>query len=264
MDYKCTAIVLKHHRLSEADKILHLYSPELGPIRAVAKSAFKVTSKLTAKSQVLNVCNFLIAKGRNLDIIKEAKLIQSFPSLMTNYESITAASFFVDIVDHIAVSDDHYDEPFELLMLCLEALDKNSSKSESIFKITLHYLWQFIELLGYKPDLNTCSITHKKRPAESTPQYFDFENGAITSEHGYKSFLATNPYQDSIVRLKPNLFRTLYMLESKTKLDTLTTNEISAAIDLLYRHLQYHLHKDLKSWKLLEALLLEASASPIS
>ncbi len=230
---------------------MHLYSPEIGPIRAVAKSAYKVTGKLTAKSQVFNVCNFLIAEGRNLDIVKEAKLIQSFPGLNQGYEAITAAAFFVDILDHIAVSDDHYEEPFELLILCLEALEKASLCKTEVFKTTLNFLWQFIELLGYKPELNSCSITHKKRPPESTPQYFDLENGGIASQHGYQSLVSKNPYQESLVALKANVFNTLLKLSSKSELNQLELEDSFNAIDLLYKHLEYQLHKQLKSWKLL-------------
>ena len=74
----CKGIILKNHRLSDSDKIIHVITDSHGPIKAVAKGAYKIKSKLGPKTQVLQFCEFLFAKGRNLDIVQEIRLVDQF------------------------------------------------------------------------------------------------------------------------------------------------------------------------------------------
>jgi len=257
LDYKCTAIILRSSRLSESDKILHLYSPEYGPLRAVAKGSYKLNSKLASKSQVLSVCEFQIAKGRNLDIIKEAKLLESFRGINSNYEALTLACFWVDIVDHVAVSDDHYMEPYGLLVAALVEL--NQIANDGVEKLTsrsVKFIWDLIEGLGYKPELETCSLSGKKRSQEQIPQYFDFDNGSITSSSAYASLLELNPYLDHVEALQPVVFKVIDSLDKREWFDIVHDyDSLRSSLIFLKRHLAYCLHKEFKSWSLVQEIL---------
>ena len=262
MDYQCTAIVLRTYRLNESDKILHLYSKEHGPIQCIAKGAYRVNSKFNAKAQILNCLDLLLASGRNLDIVKEARSIQAFPRINSNYEALTLACFTIDVLNHIAINDDHYDELFNLITNYLRDLELICSKPqvpslELQILFTCKYLWQLICILGYKPDLDTCSLTNTRRNADQIPQYFDLENGAVTSSRAYKELVRKNPYQDSIRELKPGVFSTLLQLEQNLNLTNIerSTLSIEHTFKFLHKHLEYRLHKEFKSWKLVEQIL---------
>ncbi len=256
MDYQCTAIVLKSFKLNEADKILHLYSKEHGPLQCIAKGAYRVNSKFSSKAQVLNCLDLLVASGRNLDIVKEARLVKSFPNINSNYEALTLACFMLEILAHIAIQDEHYEELFDLVNGYLTEINNSCSTPDNtkLFFITCKSLWELICMLGYKPDLDTCSLTNAKRNSNEIPQYFDLENGCVTSTRAYKQMLSTNPYQDSIRELKPGVFNTLLHLDQKLNADQATLN-IEQTLKFLHKHIEYRLHKDFKSWKLIEPLL---------
>lgn len=222
----------------------------------VAKGAFKTNSQLVSKTQVLNICDFLLARGRNLDIIKEAKLIKQYKQINVNYDALIYANFFADILDHIAVSDDHYDEPFSLMSSYLNELNQACLEdSERLAYISCKYLWLLVEMLGYKPDLNTCSVTHRERQANHTPQYFDFAGGGVTSHHGYLQELQDNPYQDNIRSLSPGVFKVLNAFDNKDFTHNSESQELEDSFKLLHKHLSFRLHKEFKSWKLLEPVL---------
>lgn len=261
MDYKTTAIILKSSRLSEADKILHLYSPDYGPIRAVAKSAYKINSKIAAKSQVLNICEFQIAKGRNLDIIKEATLLESFRKINSNYDALSLACFWVDIVDHVAVNDEHYMEPYGLLIAALVELNQIEDKSlAELINLSVKFIWDLIDALGYKPELDICSLSGKKRFCDQVPQYFDFDNGSVTSTTAYKALIELNPYADHIEVLQPSVFKVLEALSDRTWFDLgFELTELKSSMIFLKRHLSYCLHKEFKSWTLVQEIM---GASP--
>ncbi len=257
MDYQCTAIVLRTYRLNESDKILHLYSREHGPVQCIAKGAYRVNSKFAAKAQVLNCLDLLLAGGRNLDIVKEARLVQAFPHINSNYEALTLACFAIEVLAQVAINDDNYETLFNLICTYLNELENMGKKAnnELVFSSTCKYLWQLICILGYKPDLDTCSLTNTRRNTKQIPQYFDMENGGVTSSKAYRELVRKNPYQDSIRELKPGVFNTLLNLEQN--LDPIEHSRfgIEHTLKFLHKHLEYRIHKEFKSWKLVEQIL---------
>ncbi len=268
MQYSTTALVLKTYKLGEADRILHLYSPEHGPIRAVAKSAAKASSGYSAKTQVLNYCDFQIAQGRNLDTVIQAKLIEDFRSLRGDYDAISLAYFMLEVLDHIAVQNDSYAKPFQLVYGHLLALNSKNKPDGSLLSLSISFIWSMIDYLGYRPDLDTCSLTNRERRQEQIPQYFDFENGSVTSTQAYMKYMEANPYQDHIRAINPGVFRLLKLLELNSEFALWDLPSVSAStqtepdqldmlgvLALLKRHLSHHLEYDFKSWVMLEPLL---------
>ncbi len=282
MQYSTTALVLKTYKLGEADRILHLYSPEHGPIRAVAKSAAKASSGYSAKTQVLNYCDFQIAQGRNLDTLIQAKLIEDFRSLRGDYDAISLAYFMLEVLDHIAVQNDSYAKPFQLVYGHLLALNQLASSkgiatpaararndvASQLLSLSISFIWSMIDYLGYRPDLDTCSLTNRERRQEQIPQYFDFENGSVTSTQAYMKYMEANPYQDHIRAINPGVFRLLKLLELNSEFALWDLPSVSAStqtepdqldmlgvLALLKRHLSHHLEYDFKSWTNLEPIL---------
>ena len=72
------AINLKTYSLSESDKIVVMYSKEKGLIRAVAKGVKKPKSKLGARMDLLVANTLMMHKGKNLDTICQAEVLNSF------------------------------------------------------------------------------------------------------------------------------------------------------------------------------------------
>ncbi|MBR1681512.1 recombination protein O N-terminal domain-containing protein, partial [bacterium] len=67
------AINLKSYNLSEADRIIVMYSKDHGLIRGVAKGVKKPKSKLGAMMDSLVANKFMLYNGKNLDKICQAE-----------------------------------------------------------------------------------------------------------------------------------------------------------------------------------------------
>ena len=80
--YRCEAVVLRQRRLGEADRILTLYTPQLGKLDAVAKGVRKQTSRKAGHLEPFTLTALLVAGGRNLDIITQAETVESFQWLV--------------------------------------------------------------------------------------------------------------------------------------------------------------------------------------
>lgn len=74
--YHATALVLSQTKLGETDAILTMLSSTGQQIRAVVKGGRKPGGKLSGKVREFSVVEGLFARGKNLDILTEAKLAQ--------------------------------------------------------------------------------------------------------------------------------------------------------------------------------------------
>lgn len=257
---KCKGIILKNHRLSDSDKIVHIISNNHGPLKAVAKGAYKIKSKLGPKTQVLQFCEFLLAKGRNLDIIQEIKLIDQFQNIQKDFDLLSTAYFLCEITDSITLSGDQ--DSFDYLNLLLKNLDilnqEEVISTKEQRELIVNFLWQITCSQGYKPQLNICFQSGKKRSSNQIPQYFDFENGSIMSENSYLDYLKENPYESNIHVFKPGVFKVLDDLDHDLGLVSEHEEFLDSSIKFLQKHLEFCLHKEFKTWKTLEPLLVNA------
>lgn len=254
---KCKGIILKNHRLSDNDKIIHVITDTQGPIKAVAKGAYKIKGKLGPKTQVLQYSEFLFAKGRNLDIVQEIKLIDQFQNIQKDFDLLSEAYFLCEITDSITLSGDETSFDYlNLLLANLNELNQNPPLSKAQQKkLLLNFLWSITCSQGYKPQLNVCFKTRKKRTSNQIPQYFDFENGSILSENAYMDYLKENPYETNIHIFKPGVFKVIDDLDNKAPLSEEHDEFSESSIKFLYKHLEFCLHKEFKSWKNLEPVL---------
>src|SRR3972149_1127095 len=97
--YKTPAIVLRQRKLGDADKIITLYSAEYGKLDAVAKGVRRITSRLAGHVEPLSHGSFMLAHGRNLDVITQVQTIETFQPLRDNLERLSRALYAAELVD---------------------------------------------------------------------------------------------------------------------------------------------------------------------
>ncbi|GAH50050.1 unnamed protein product, partial [marine sediment metagenome] len=82
--YQTHAVVIKEAKIGEVDKIVTIYTPELGKLKAVAKGACRPGSKLGGNVEPLTYSLLMLARGRNLDIVTQSQTIDAFPALKSD------------------------------------------------------------------------------------------------------------------------------------------------------------------------------------
>ena len=100
------AINLKSYNLSEADKIIVMYSRDKGLIRGVAKGVKKTKSKLGARMDLLVANKLMLYKGKNLDRICQAEALNTFHKTRQNMDKIFYSMYVTEVVNNFGVEDD--------------------------------------------------------------------------------------------------------------------------------------------------------------
>lgn len=159
--YRAEAVVLRTHKLGEADRIVTMLSRDHGKIRAVAKGVRRTASKFGARLEPMMVADVQCYVGRSLDIIQQAESLGSYGAdIADDYASYTAGSVMIETADKVT-DDDGSLEQYLLLVGALRSL----SRREHNPGLTLDsYLLRALAIAGWAPSFTDCAVTGAPGP----------------------------------------------------------------------------------------------------
>ncbi|MHB0913328.1 MAG: DNA repair protein RecO [Armatimonadota bacterium] len=176
--YSASGIVLRRISFGETDRILTLYTRERGKISAIAKGARKPVSRLAGPTEVLTYARYQLATGRNLDIVTQADVRDSFPRVRADLSRLAHATYLAEIVDKMLEEHEANPRVFDLLLSSLYLLERENDPE----KITRMFELQFMRLLGYEPALSECLRCRAEVPEE--PYFSPSMGGVVCAECG--------------------------------------------------------------------------------
>ena len=104
--YRDEAVVLRTHKLGEADRIITLLTRHHGRVRAVAKGVRKTTSRWGSRLEPFTHVDLQLAVGRSLDIVTQAETIEPFASgLGLDYARYTAGTVMLETADRLVTEE---------------------------------------------------------------------------------------------------------------------------------------------------------------
>ena len=124
--YSSEAIVLARRRFSEADRILVVFTKSYGKISLIAKGIRKPKSKKRGSLEVFSQIKFAASRGKNLDIITEVEIIDSYSGIRKNLKKVTVAYFFLEVIGRIIQEGEKNEKLYSLLISYLDKLKKES------------------------------------------------------------------------------------------------------------------------------------------
>jgi len=159
--YRDDVIVLRTHKLGEADRIITMLGKSKGKIRAVAKGVRKTGSRIGSRLEPFMVADVQFYEGRNLDTVQQVETITALAGdIVADYPMYTTASAMVEIADKLT-DHGHTSGHYALLLGGLKAL---ASKAHDPSLILDSYVLRALVIGGWTPELDTCVITGEAGP----------------------------------------------------------------------------------------------------
>lgn len=151
-------IILRRKDFGESDRILVLFTRKLGRISGIAKGSRKPSSKIAGHLELFMRSSFLISRGRNLHLITQAEVLDSFDKLREDLQGIGRGSYIVELVDAVTFEEGSNLNLYELLLTTLKALNSEDDPTIIIHFFELHLLG----LAGFQPEFFICVECGKK------------------------------------------------------------------------------------------------------
>lgn len=168
--YRDEAVVLRTHKLGEADRIITLLSREHGKVRAVARGVRRTSSKFGARLEPFSHVDVQFAVGRTLDVVTQAVTLHSYcEPLGLDYELYTTGQVMVETADRL-VDQEGQPAPrqFQLLLGGLHALTSGTNDGLRPPAMVMDsYLLRAIASAGYAPNLVDCARCGAPGPHEA-------------------------------------------------------------------------------------------------
>lgn len=172
--YRDEAVVLRTHKLGEADRIITMLSRQHGKVRAVARGVRRTSSKFGARLEPFSHVDLQFATGRTLDVITQAVTLHPYSEpLAHDYERYTTGQVMIETADRLVTEEG---EPalqqYQLLVGALHALTSGTSDGPRPPAMVMDaYLLRAVALAGYAPTLTDCARCGAAGPHEAfSPQ----------------------------------------------------------------------------------------------
>lgn len=161
--YKAEGVVLRRRNLGEADSIFTVFTPTAGKFDGVARGVRKARSRMRGHLEPLTRSQFLLARGRSLDVFTQAETLEAYRPLRENLDYGALAIYVAELVDRFTL--EHAPQPglYELLLATFDALAAGEGAH-----VVRYFEVHLLALMGYDLQLDVCAGCGSRLPPEET------------------------------------------------------------------------------------------------
>jgi len=244
-NYQTQAIIIKQSKFGEIDKILTIYTPELGKLRVVARGACRPGSRLGGNVEPLTYSWLMLARGRNLDIVTQSQTIDAFLALKSDLWLMACGLYILELVDSFTVENSANRPLFDLLLNALRWLSQADSK-ETVLR---YFELQLLHYLGYRPELYRCVKCNS--PIKPVPNFFSSSQGGILCPYCSEEDFSSRSLSVEALKVLRLWQGCDYATARRVKIKPDLSSELE---QVLQEYIGYLLQRELKSISWLEEL----------
>jgi DNA repair protein RecO (recombination protein O) len=153
---KTEGIVLRSLRYGEADRILHLYTPDRGRVSAIAKGVRRAKSRFGGRLEPFFRLNLVLYEGRSeLLTVTSAETVAAHPRLREDAGALDGAARACEAVARVFDDGDPHRGVYHLLANELALLDGDPARAGRAN--ALAFRLKLLLAAGFAPQLAACA-----------------------------------------------------------------------------------------------------------
>lgn len=178
--YKTKAIVFKKSDINETDRFFHVFTENFGRLNIFAKAIRKTVSKLRSGMDVFFMSELEFIQGKSKKTLTDTALIKKFNNICKDPVRFKIACAMGEVLDSLLRGEEKDVKIFNLINETLLKINEGNIKNKNFYFIYYYFLWNFLSLLGYCPEVNNCSSCEEKLNPYNV--YFLNKAGGIVCE----------------------------------------------------------------------------------
>lgn len=232
--YRDEAVVLRTHKLGEADRIVTMLSRYHGQIRAVAKGVRKTTSRFGSRLEPFMVVDIQCYEGRTLDSVTQVESLGAYGrEIIDDYSAYTAASVMVETAERLTAAADAQPQQYLLLVGALRSL---SNREHAPGLILDSYLLRALSIAGWAPNFVECARCGAPGPHRA----FVMQAGGVVCDE-------CKPAGAAVIDHATNELLGALLAGDWEVADVSSERARSAASGIVAAYSQWHIERGLKS-----------------
>jgi len=242
--YKTTGIIIGKRDFMEADKLLVVFTSDLGKIQIKAKGLRRTLAKMAGHLEMFNFVELELIKGKTFYIVIGAQIIDGFSTIKESYEKIGIYYYLCEVLDKILEEKVRHKNTFDFLLDILEELKKEDADT---LLITIFFELNVLSYLGFKPEFLVC--VGCRDDISGHKFYFSEEKGGIICETCSGDDFYSNKISQNAIKLMRLIVEKDFGFIKKIKMERSTPEEVKRINSFFLEHV---LGRELKSKQFLQ------------
>ncbi|HEY1074513.1 MAG TPA: DNA repair protein RecO [Patescibacteria group bacterium] len=240
---KDRAIILRRVPFGEADLMLTLYSEKNGKVRAIAKGARRITSKLLGYTELFTLVSCQLNFKTSIPIVSQMSHEQIFDGVAEDPTLYERLHILAELVDK-GCQEQEANMP---LYRCLqEGIEQLVVSDHRLVLPSL--ILQVSRLLGFEPQLQLCAHCGTPLAEDQRLVWSEAHGGIVSCSVGAAAGQVLSIDDIKVMRY---LAKTPVSQVEKLRINS----DMSARVEsLLLRHVQYSLDQDFRTTRILKDL----------
>lgn len=152
-DITVTGIVLSAMPYKDKDKIVHIFTIELGVISGILKGVSSPTSKMKFAGQPFCFGKFDLVQGKEFYVVKGIDLIDTFFDLTSDYDNYRFGNLMLEICKVIMKPNIISEQLFIMLMKSLQNILYEDVPAKLV---VCKFILSVLQIIGYKLNFDIC------------------------------------------------------------------------------------------------------------
>ena len=249
--YRCEGLTLRKASIGEADLVVTVFTAEHGKVRAVGKGARRSSSRLVGHLEPLTLARLSMARGRELDIVSQAEVIDGFAAVKADLDVMTRGLYVAELLDGFGPEDSPSPALFRLAVNVLRTLPAAAEPESPLRYFEFHLL----RLTGMLPELYHC--VECRREVEPDSHRFSVNLGGVLCPDCRPLEAQIRPLSLRAMKVLRLMHRGALADVSSLRLNPATSIELKSVLSGAVR---YWLGREVRSSSFLERLHSESAS----
>jgi DNA repair protein RecO (recombination protein O) len=154
--YRDEGVVLRTHKLGEADRIITLLTRHHGRVRAVAKGVRRTSSRIGGRLEPFMLADVQLYEGRSLDVVTQVETLAPYAAgIVGDYRRYTAGTAMLETAERLTdIEKEPATQQFLLLVGGLRALSAGTHDPGLVLDA---FLLRSLSIAGWAPSFHDCA-----------------------------------------------------------------------------------------------------------
>jgi DNA repair protein RecO (recombination protein O) len=154
--YRDEGVVLRTHKLGEADRIITLLTRHHGRVRAVAKGVRRTSSRIGSRLEPFMVADVQLHEGRSLDVVTQVETLAPYAAgIAGDYRRYTAGTAMLETAERLTdIEKEPATQQYLLLVGGLRSLAAGEHDPSLVLDA---FLLRSLAVAGWAPSFHDCA-----------------------------------------------------------------------------------------------------------
>jgi DNA repair protein RecO (recombination protein O) len=215
--YRTKGIIFKKEDRGEADQLFTFYTEDFGKLEILGRAIRKISSKLRSGAELFYLSEIEFIQGKTHKTLTDAISIEKFRNLRESLKRLSIAYKISEVLDKLVKFQEPDEKIWQLLNEVFQKLNSLSLVISHLSLLYYYFLWNFLSILGYKPELYKCVFCQKKLIPEKL--YFSPKEGGLICQNCFKGAKEASEIKPEIIKILRLILKRDWQILSKLKIE---------------------------------------------